>query len=96
MSAVRADKSLFERAVTAPLAVGGSMRWVSESSAPLNDVAESGVNGYVSPDSLTPRPCELRYLGCVLVITLCWAGVEKLGPGVSLAKEGTVYGSTGG
>jgi|SRR6267142_6447869 len=96
MFVVRADKSLFERALAAPLAFDESVGGVSESSAPLNDVAESGVNGYVFRDSLTLGAYEPRYLGCVLLITLCWAGVEELGRGVSLAKEGTVYGSTSG
>ena len=56
----------------------------------LNDVAESGGNGYVSRDSLT----RLTLGSYELTIALCWAAVEKLGPGVSSAKEGTVYGLT--
>jgi hypothetical protein len=96
MFSVRADKSLFEWALTAPLPFDDSVGGMGERSAPLNDVAESGVDRYVSRDSLTLGPYEQRKLGCVLLITLRWAGVEELGRGASLAKEGTVYGSTSG
>jgi hypothetical protein len=98
MFAVRVDKSLFERALTTPLAFDDSVGGVSESSAPLNDVAEPGGNGCISRDSLTRltlESCELRYLGCLFPIALCWATVEELGTGMSLA-EGIVYGSTSG
>jgi hypothetical protein len=94
MLAVRADTSVFIWPLTAPLAFDDSMGVVSVSSAPLNDTADSGGNEYFPLTPLTLGSYELMYLGCVLLIALCWAAVEELGPGVSLAKEGTVYGLT--
>ena len=96
MFAVRADKSLFERALTASLAFDDSVGGVSESSAPLNNIAESGGNEYVPLTPLTLGSYEPRYLGCVLLIALCWAAVKEFGPGASLAKDGTVHCSSSG
>ena len=89
MFAVRVEKSLFKRSLTAPpLAFDDSVGGVSKSSSPLNDVAESKGSGY---DSLT----RLAMGSYELTIALCWVAVEELGPGVSPTKEGTVCGSTG-
>jgi hypothetical protein len=98
MLAVRADTSLilFERALTAPLAFDDGVGGVSESSAPLNNIAESGGNEYVPLTPLTVGSHGPRYLGCVLLIALCWAVVEDFGPGASLAKDGTVHCNSSG